>query len=66
LFWSVYAARRRETVDKEELKERLQKRLAEARAERERDHVHPRECKCGGHGNIPQAQFSIGYVRCDG
>jgi len=53
-------------LDKELLKERLKKRLAEAKAERERDLAHPRECKCGGHGSIPRAQFSMGYAPCDG
>lgn len=52
-------------MDKAELKERLRKRLLEAKRERESVSVHPRECKCGGHGNLPRAQFSIGYVPCD-
>jgi len=53
-------------MDKEELKIRLRKRLAEARAEREHEPVHPRECRCGGHGNIPMSQFSCGYERYEG
>jgi hypothetical protein len=53
-------------MDKLELQERLRKRIAEAKAEREHQKVHPKECKCGGYGNIPQAQFSMGYVRCEG
>lgn len=53
-------------VDKELLRKRLEARLAEAKREREATSVHPRGCKCGGHGNVPRAQFSIGYVPCDG
>ena len=53
-------------MTKEELQERLRKRLMEAKAEREHKMVHPRECRCGGWGNIPQPQFSSGYVRCEG
>lgn len=45
--------------------EKLRLRLAESKAQRERETVHARECKCGGHGNIPQPQFSCGYVKCD-
>jgi len=46
--------------------EQLRLRLAEMKKERERELVHPRDCKCGGHGNIPMAQFSSGYVKCNG
>ena len=53
-------------MDKQELQDRLRKRLAEAKAERDHQTVHPKECRCEGHGNIPQAQFSCGYVRCEG
>ena len=53
-------------VDKEQLKENLRKRLLEAKREREMTSVHAKTCRCGGHGNIPMAQFSIGYVKCSG
>ena len=45
--------------------EKLRLRLAESAARRKRDTVHPRECKCGGHGNLPMSQFSCGYVKCE-
>jgi hypothetical protein len=44
--------------------EQLRLRLAEMKKEREWELAHPRDCKCGGHGNIPMAQFSSGYVKC--
>lgn len=45
--------------------EMLRARLEESRKQRERKMVHPQECKCGGWGNIPMSQFSIGYVKCE-
>lgn len=53
-------------LDKEAMKERLLKRLAESKAERERDLAHPRDCACGGHGTVPKAQFSCGFEKCEG
>ena len=46
--------------------EKLRARLEESKAQREREMVHPRDCRCQGHGNIPMPQFSSGYVKCEG
>lgn len=46
------------------INEKLLKRLEQAKAERENDSVHPKDCKCKGHGTVPAAQFSCGYVKC--
>ena len=43
----------------------LRKRLNDAREVREKEMVHPKECKCKGHGTIPMSGFIIGYVRCE-
>lgn len=45
--------------------EQLKRRLENAKQERERIRVHPDRCECKGHGNIPQSQFAIGFVRCE-
>jgi hypothetical protein len=44
--------------------EKLRIRLQEMAEQRKRETVHPKECKCGGHGNLPMPQFSSGYVKC--
>lgn len=48
----------------ENKKQELIRRLQAAKEEREREYVHSRDCKCGGHGNLPMSQFSCGYVPC--
>jgi len=44
--------------------ELLRKRLDDLRASRERETVHPKDCKCKGHGSLPMSQFIMGFVKC--
>jgi hypothetical protein len=52
-------------TDKESIKQRLRFALAESKRERLAKSVHPSECRCGGHGNVPASQFSCGWVPCE-